>query len=184
MNYFNFLLKKASHYSISTIIRLEFESLLLGALSILPTTLGVLLRALACKILFKSLKGFPWIQSRITIVHADRITAGMYLGINSGTYINGVGGIHFGSNVLIGCNVTISSGEHPIEGRIPAIFSRVVSHKKIIILDDVWIGAGAVIMPGVTLAQGSVIGANAVVTRDTEEYAVYVGAPAKKIKSR
>jgi len=39
-------------------------------------------------------------------------------------------------------------------------------------------------MPGITLGKGSVIGANAVVTKDTEDYAVYVGVPAKKIRSR
>jgi maltose O-acetyltransferase len=56
--------------------------------------------------------------------------------------------------------------------------------KAIIIEDDVWIGAGAVIMPGVTLRRGTVVGANSVVTKDTEEYAVVVGAPARKIRSR
>ncbi|MFX5587290.1 DapH/DapD/GlmU-related protein, partial [Acinetobacter baumannii] len=75
----------------------------------------------------------------------------------------------FGSYVLIGSNVTISSGQHPIEGELPPVFARQSIPKKIVIGDDVWIGAGAVIMPGVTIARGTVIGANAVVTRDTEE---------------
>lgn len=184
MEYIKFLIKKASCYSPFTIIRLEFESLISGFLSLVPTIFGVFLRAIASKLLFGRLDGFPWIQSRVTIVHADRIVSGTHLGINSGTYINGVGGIRFGNNVLIGNNVTISSGQHPIEGRFPSIFSRLVIPKEIAINDDVWIGAGAVIMPGITLAKGSVIGANAVVTKDTEEYSVYVGVPARKIRSR
>lgn len=184
MEYIKFLMSKARHYSLSTIIRLELESLIMGLLSIAPTVVGVFLRGIAGKLFFKKINGFPWVQPRVTIIHSERIVAGTHLGINTGTYINGVGGIEFGNNVLIGSNVTISSGEHPIDGVFPPIFSRVVTPKKIVILDDVWIGAGAVIMPGITLAKGSVIGANAVVTKDTEEYAVYVGVPAKKIRSR
>ncbi|MBC7404634.1 MAG: acyltransferase [Cytophaga sp.] len=184
MEYLRFLMGKAHHYSLSLIIRLEFESLIMGLLSVVPTVFGVFLRATASKFFFKKIDGFPWLQPRVTIIHSERIVAGTHLGINTGTYINGVGGIEFGNNVLIGSNVTISSGEHPIDGVSPPIFSRVVTPKKIVILDDVWIGAGAVIMPGITLAKGSVIGANAVVTKDTEEYAVYVGVPAKKIRNR
>ena len=77
-----------------------------------------------------------------------------------------------------------ASGQHPIEGRMPPVFARPVIPKAIVIEDDVWIGAGAVIMPGTTLRRGTVVGANAVVTRDTEEYSVVVGAPAKKIRTR
>lgn len=184
MEYIKFLLGKARNYSLATIIRLEFESLVMGLLAAAPTIFGVFLRAMASKLFFKKIDGFPWIQPRVTIIHSERMVTGTHLGINSGTYINGVGGIEFGNNVLIGSNVTISSGEHPINGVSPPIFSRVVTLKKIVIHDDVWIGAGAVIMPGITLAKGSVIGANAVVTKDTEEYAVYVGVPAKKIRNR
>lgn len=184
MEYIKFLMGKARNYSLSTIIRLESESFAMGLLSVVPTVLGVFLRAIASKIFFKQMGGFPWIQPRVTIIHSERMVAGTHLGINTGSYINGVGGIEFGNNVLIGSNVTISSGEHPINGVSPPIFARVVTPKKIVIHDDVWIGAGAVIMPGITLAKGSVIGANAVVTKDTEEYAVYVGVPAKKIRSR
>lgn len=184
MEYIKFLIGKAKYYSLTTIIRLEFESFIMGILSIVPTIFGIFLRALASKLLFKKIDGIPWIQPRVTIIHSDRLIVGTRLGINTGTYINAVGGIEFGNNVLIGGNVTISSGEHPIDGVTPPIFSRVVTPKKIVILDDVWIGAGAVIMPGITLAKGTVIGANAVVTKDTEEYAVYVGVPAKKIRSR
>ena len=67
---------------------------------------------------------------------------------------------------------------------LPPVFARQSIPKKIVIGDDVWIGAGAVIMPGVTIARGTVIGANAVVTRDTEEYAVMVGAPARMLRKR
>jgi maltose O-acetyltransferase len=184
MKYFKFLIGKARCYSITTIVRLELESLVNGMLSLVPTLFGIFLRGVASKLFFQNLNGFPWIQPRCTIIHSDRIKAGTNLAINSGTYINGVGGIEFGNFVLIGSNVTISSGEHPIAGIETPIFSRISIPRKIVIKDDVWIGAGVVIMPGITVAKGTVIGANAVVTKDTEEYSICVGVPARKIGDR
>lgn len=184
MKYINFLKDKIKGYPISLLFRLEFESLFFGLFNIIPTTFGVLLRGGIAKLFFKSCKGFVWIQPKVVIVHSDRLTVGTNFGINSGTYINAVGGIEIGNYVLIGNNVTISSGMHPIDGTTPSIFERQTIPKKIIIEDDVWIGAGAVIMPGIKLAKGTVVGANSTVTKDTEEYSVVVGSPAKIIKKR
>jgi maltose O-acetyltransferase len=179
-----FLAGKLKGYSFFLLLRLEFESLLFGILSVIPTTLGVILRAAAAKASFNRCAGMAWIQPRVTIVHGERIRAGSALGINSGTYINGIGRITFGDNVLIGSNVTISSGQHPIDGILPPVFHRQSIPRPISIGNDVWIGAGAVILPGITLADGTVIGANAVVNRDTQPYGIYVGVPARLIRSR
>ena len=184
MSYLAFLRDKAKGYSFSSMLRLEFESLFFGLAAIIPTTFGVIVRAGLCKLLLKSSGGFCWIQPRVTIIHGERITVGSHFAANSGSYLNGLGGIEMGSHVLIGSNVTISSGQHPIDGRCPPVFARQSLPKKIVIEDDVWIGAGAVIMPGVRLAQGTVVGANAVVTRDTEPYSVVAGAPARTIRKR
>ncbi len=48
--------------------------------------------------------------------------------------------------------------------------------------DHAWIGGGAIILPNVKIAKGSVIGAGAVVTTSTEENSLYVGVPARKVK--
>jgi chloramphenicol O-acetyltransferase type B len=50
--------------------------------------------------------------------------------------------------------------------------------------DDVWVGYGAIIMSGITIARGSIIAAGSVVTKDVEPYCIYGGSPAKKIKDR
>ncbi len=184
MKYIEFLLKKIRGYSIGLLFRLEFESLFFGFFGVIPTTLGVILRGIAVKIFFKKSEGFVWIQPRVIIVHSERISVGKNFGINSGTYINAVGGIEIGNYVLLGNNVTISSGMHPIEGSHPTVFERQTIPKKIIIEDDVWIGAGAVIMPGVKLAKGTIVGANSTVTKDTQEYSVVVGSPAIMIRKR
>ena len=54
----------------------------------------------------------------------------------------------------------------------------------IIIEDDGWIGAGSIILAGVTIRKGAVIAAGSVVNRDVEGFAIYGGIPAKKLKSR
>jgi acetyltransferase-like isoleucine patch superfamily enzyme len=64
------------------------------------------------------------------------------------------------------------------------VSKQIVTKLGVVIEDDVWIGAGAKILDGVTLRKGSVIGAGAVVTKSTESYGVYAGVPAKLIKFR
>lgn len=59
-----------------------------------------------------------------------------------------------------------------------------MNRKGIVIEDDVWLGSGVKVLDGVIIRKGCVIGANAVVTHSTEEYGIYVGVPAHKIKSR
>ena len=56
--------------------------------------------------------------------------------------------------------------------------------KGVIIEDDVWIGANAVLLEGVTVAQGSVIGAGAVVTKSTQPYSISAGIPARQVGLR
>lgn len=58
------------------------------------------------------------------------------------------------------------------------------SNKKVVVGSDVWIGANAVILPGVTVGDGAVIGAGAVVTKDVPPYAIMGGVPAKVIRYR
>lgn len=180
----DFLRKKLVSLSLPELIFTQFESFLFWLVGGLPGIPGFALRYAACRLLFRELGGFCWIQPRVTIVRSNRLTVGKHFGCNTGTFIGASGGIAIGDYVLIGSNVTISSAAHPIDGRLPPVFARPVVPEPVRIEDDVWIGAGASILPGVTLRKGTVIGANSVVNRDTEEYGVYVGAPARKIRSR
>jgi acetyltransferase-like isoleucine patch superfamily enzyme len=181
---FDFLKGKIGHYRFGELIYSQWEAFLLWISDGLPGFPGFVLRSLICRILFKRLGGFAWIQPRVVFVHTERLSVGKMFGANSGTYINAIGGIVMGDHVLIGSNVTISSGRHPIDGAEPPVFARPCEPLPIIIEDDVWIAAGAVILPGITLRKGTVVGANAVVTKSTEAYAIMAGAPARKIRSR
>ncbi|MEN8134065.1 MAG: acyltransferase [Thermodesulfobacteriota bacterium] len=180
----SFLRSKIRHLAFSELFFSQWEAFLLWLFSGVPGLPGFCLRNLIYRCLFRTLRGFAWVQPNVTFVQTNRLTVGRHFGCNSGSYINAIGGIDIGDFVLLGSNVTISSGIHPINGELPPVFARPTVPQKITIEDDVWIAAGAVILPGVTLRRGTVVGANAVVTKNTEEYGVYAGAPAKKIRLR
>lgn len=72
----------------------------------------------------------------------------------------------------------------PFVGEVPRIDLFDDRHAEVRIGHDVWLGRGALIMGGVTIATGAVIGANAVVAKDVEPYAIVVGNPARKIRTR
>lgn len=61
---------------------------------------------------------------------------------------------------------------------------KLMNNKPVIILNDVYLGDGVVVMPGVTIGHGAVVAANAVVTKDVEPYTIVGGIPAKPIRDR
>lgn len=89
------------------------------------------------------------------------------------------GGITIGDGVELVQDVMISTQSHNMESEL---FESI--YLPVVIDDYVWIGPRAIVLPGVKLARGSVVAANAVVTRDTEPWAIYGGVPAKYIKPR
>jgi galactoside O-acetyltransferase len=112
------------------------------------------------------------------------ITIGDNMSMNTNVQIGGSSGrITIGNNVLIGPNVVLRAADHGIAMGAPIRFQPHVGG-VIIVEDDVWIGANAVILRDVTLGQGCVVAAGAVVTKDVEPYAVVGGVPARKIASR
>jgi len=93
--------------------------------------------------------------------------------------------INIGNYVMIAHNVMIIGGNHNIERiDIPMMLQGVGKQGTITIEDDVWIGAGAIILTGVTIGTGSVVGAGSVVTKDIPPYSISVGNPAKVVKNR
>jgi len=100
-----------------------------------------------------------------------------------------------GKFCAISWDVTINAVSHPHTNLSISAFpyvphvgnfvtKRIQSHSEVIIKNDVWIGANTVIMPNITVGNGAIIGAGAVVTKDVPDYAVVVGVPAKIIKYR
>lgn len=180
----SFLKSKLKNIKIGTILFNELEAWVQFLFGSIPGNVGFLVRNIVYRPLFKKSKGLMYIQPRVTFVNMHRIEVDRNFGVNSGTYLNGLGGIKIGSNVVLGSNVTVSSGVHPTEGREKSVFERPCIPREIIIEDDVWLGAGVTVVPGVIIQTGSVIGANSVVTKNTERYSVNVGVPAKLMKHR
>lgn len=91
-----------------------------------------------------------------------------------------------GDNVSIAPYVSFISTSEPNNGReikqIQYIKEHCIKKKKIIVEDEVWLGANVTILPGVTIGKCSVIGAGALVIDDVEPYSIYAGIPARKIR--
>ena len=143
-----------------------------------------MLRGLLYRALFRSAGSRLLIYPHVYIVFSDHIDAGDRLAINVGTYIDGRGGIRFGDNVLIGPHCSIISVEHGHERIDVPMAAQPYKFVPVNIGNDVWIGANSCIRAGVTIGDGCIIGANAVVTRDIPPYAVAVGVPARIISYR
>jgi acetyltransferase-like isoleucine patch superfamily enzyme len=121
-------------------------------------------------------------QSNIYISNGKNIKIGNNCQINENVFIQSV---KIGDNVMIAPGVAILSSKHNTERiDIPMNMQGELTDISPEIKDDVWIGRNAIIMPGIIINKGSIIAAGAVVTKDTVEYSVYGGIPAKLIKKR
>lgn len=110
--------------------------------------------------------------------YGKNITLGKDVFINSGCCFQDQGGIEIGDGSLIGQQVVIATLNHGLspkdrQSMLPA---------KVVIGKNVWVGAHATILPGVTVGDNSVIGAGAVVNKDVPANSIAVGVPAKIIK--
>lgn len=92
-----------------------------------------------------------------------------------------------GKRVSIAPNVTFITQSEPnnseILKNVGYVKNRLIKSEKIVIEDDVWIGAGVTILPGVTIHEKSIIGAGAVVINNVDAESIYAGIPAKKIRT-
>lgn len=139
--------------------------------------------------------------NRYCHLYGAHVGTGTYMGdecVFNSTYI--------GRYCALGAGIRVSIGDHPIH-KVVSIHPAFFSNKKqagftfckqdvwksskqkanqyaCTIGNDVWIGDEVTILGGVSIADGSVIGAGAVVIKDTEPYGIYAGVPAKKIGSR
>lgn len=115
-----------------------------------------------------------------------RVDYGAHLSIGDRTFVNtglvalDVAQIVIGSDCLIGPNCQLLTPTHPLEPSPRR--DKWESAEPITLEDNVWLGGGVIICPGVTVGENSVIGAGAVVTRDIPANVVAVGNPARVVK--
>ena len=90
------------------------------------------------------------------------------------------GHIYVGNRVLIGPNVVVTTANHPLNPELRKY--EMQYNRDVHIGENVWIGAGAIILPGVHIGKNSVIGAGSVVTRDVPEGVLAVGIPCRVVR--
>ena len=103
--------------------------------------------------------------------------------VNNFSIINGTGGVDIGEDTLIGPGVRIISYQHR-HARGATIRSQPVDARPIRIGRDVWLGANSIILAGVTIGDGAVVAAGAVVREDVPAHAIAAGVPAMIKKYR
>lgn len=117
-----------------------------------------------------------------------KITIGNYCCLRDGIHITSVVGVTIGNNVLTGTNVYISDNSHGKttldDMRIRPELRQLTTKGAVIIEDNVWIGNNVCILTGVTIGKGSIIGANAVVTKDVPPFSIAAGIPARIINKQ
>ena len=110
---------------------------------------------------------------------------GRFIRLGKNVFINhacsflDIGGITIEDDVQIGPRVNLTSENHPLE---PADRQTLIP-KPVVIKRNAWIGAGATILPGVTIGENAVVAAGAVVSRDVPPNSVVAGIPAKVVKT-
>jgi acetyltransferase-like isoleucine patch superfamily enzyme len=109
------------------------------------------------------------------------VTIGSYTRI--GLHCTIIGPVHIGNHVNLAQGITVTALNHNFQDTSLRIDQQGVSTKPTIIGDDVWIGANAVVLPGVTVGNHAVIAAGAVVTHDVPANTVVGGIPAKVLKT-
>ena len=120
----------------------------------------------------------PPVQSSWGLTHVH-IGRDVFINFNA-TFIDDAD-IFIGDDCMFGPNVSIITAEHPIE---PALRRRKLQfNKPVRIGNNVWIGAGATVLAGVSIGDNAVVGAGSVVTRDVPANTVVVGAPARVLRA-
>jgi acetyltransferase-like isoleucine patch superfamily enzyme len=116
---------------------------------------------------------------------AGAVEIGDECNIGGQTTLSSNGGIRLGRYVLIAGQCYIGGGRyHNDRLDVPMMKQGVYTRGPVVIGDDVWLGAGARVMDGVTIGEGAIIGAGAVVTKDVPAHAIAAGIPARVVASR
>ncbi len=145
--------------------------------------LGKHLRYITCKHLFRKCGRNVNIERGADFLFGDTIEIGDRSGIGVDAWIRA--DLVIGNDVMMGPQVIIYGKYHNFERTdIPMMDQGMAEYRKILIEDDVWIGARAIILQNLKIGRGSIIAAGSVVTKDVPPYAVVAGNPARIVKSR
>lgn len=116
------------------------------------------------------------------VFNKNNIVFGDYCAVGKNSYFDGSGEILIGNRVYFGPGVSVLTATHDI---MPSVYRRDRANnvlKRTVIGDGCWIGARAVVLPGVVVEKGVVIAAGSVVVKNCLENGLYIGVPAVRVK--
>ena len=116
------------------------------------------------------------VNAPLTVVRSNMVKIGKQVTVMNGCLMMAAGGITIDDNALIAANVQLISNNHDLDER------RIITCKPLHISRNAWVGAGATILPGVTVGENAVVGAGSVVTHDVPANTIVAGNPARFIK--
>lgn len=132
-----------------------------------------------CKEIFGSF-GKSTVLSPFRCDYGENVFIGDNSFINFNVSMVDLGKIKIGNRVLIGPGTGLFTAIHPIDPEIRA--TGIEKGADISLEDDVWIGGNVTILPGVTIGEGSIIGAESIVTKDIPQMSIAIGNPAKVVR--
>jgi len=115
----------------------------------------------------------------VVIYHPESLRFGSSVAVGENVVLRAGGGLTIGNRVLIAAGAAIVTVGHPLE---PPRWGEVTAF-PVVIGDDVWIGVNAVVLPGVTIGNGAVVAAGAVVTEDVPPFTLVGGVPARVLRN-
>ncbi|MEW2074295.1 sugar O-acetyltransferase [Streptomyces sp. NPDC012403] len=121
-----------------------------------------------------------WIEPPLYVAYGRHVHLGDDVYVNVGLTLVDDVEVFVGDRVMFAPHVTVSTTGHPVHPELRRDGSQFSAPVRI--EDDVWVGAGAVILPGVTVGRGSVVGAGSVVTADVPPMTVVAGTPARVLR--
>lgn len=137
-----------------------------------------------------SIGNHTWIDKNTIILGGNGVDIGKRVHIAQNCLIQGVGTLIIDDYATIGAGSMIFSGTDTVYGgkhvnsMIPRKYRNPVFKGPVVIERDVFVGAGCVVLPDVTLGEGAVIGAFSLVNKDIPPWKIAIGVPAKPIKNR
>ncbi len=123
------------------------------------------------------------IKPGLVVKRPKNVHLGNNVRINTNCLLQAHAPIYIGDLTMIATNCTIVTASHDMEARGIEAFDT-VTYKEVRIGGNCWLGAGVIVLPGVTIGDGVVVGAGSVVTRDLPDETICMGSPAKPVRKR
>ncbi|WP_263649783.1 acyltransferase [Rasiella rasia] len=122
-------------------------------------------------------------ENGVYISDAKNLKIGTHVRVNEHVFLQGK--ISIGNYVMIAPNVAIYTNSHEFADlETPMVLQGDTETNAVVIENNAWLGRNVVVLPGITVGEGSIVGANSVVTKNVAPFTVVGGVPAKLIKTR